>query len=602
MEADGRLYVEVVVPGPWWNTLTYRLDSPDAPTGARVRVPLGRAERVGFIAGRAASPPEGPKNSEKGAGRALKTVKEVLDERCILGDELWGLAGWAGRTFLCGMGEALQLICPKPLLKGAAFPFPVSAISRAQDRVFREIPCYNPKDGERIARYLDRIAAGGRTLVLFPEAQSAARFFERLPREFRDEALLWPVSAEGKKLEAAWGMACREEVRVVVGTGRAVFAPMNFDAIIVDDEANPAYVFVRSPRIPARSLAGRRALSLKAELILGGRVPSARTYLRSRPECRTRPQRQNLIFVDMRRSFRSAVRGVEGEVPLTESLIGRTRATLGEGRCALWIMDRRGLAGEVFCVECGETLLCPRCASVMRSELEGKTLRCVQCGAREPLPGRCPNCRGTLLQGKRPGLEALSSMASRHITGYPILSDVSRPKRLPCLFLGTRRALALCDVVDAGLVAWLDLDAEARRTDYNARFQAFSMVWESCWRGLQGETERVVLMQTRHAGIGWWSTLWSGWGNFWKGELEERKSLDLPPYGLLVQIDLPPDEDRGAFVRTLEEAGLSVMDAGDGAPLRVTVRSTERLRAGLAPRFEIRHSRRGFPVVTVCAE
>jgi primosomal protein N' (replication factor Y) len=170
------------------------------------------------------------------------------------------------------------------------------------------------------------------------------------------------------------------------------------------------------------------------------------------------------------------------------------------------------------------------------------------------------------------------------------------------LFLGTRRSLARCDSVDMGLVAWLDLDAETQKADYNARFQMFSMVWESCWRGVKGQAERVVLMQTRHPGNAWQSTLWSGWGKFWKGELEERKTLNLPPYGLLVQIDLPPDEDRIAFVRTLEEAGMSVMDAGDGSPLRVAVRSTGRLWVKLAPRFEIRHSRRGFPVLTVCAE
>ncbi|MDR3229927.1 MAG: hypothetical protein LBT65_00660, partial [Synergistaceae bacterium] len=510
-------FIEVVVPGPWWNTLTYTLDSPDVPnTGIRVRVPVGRGERVGFLAGCGESPPE--------RGRAnLKAVSELLDERCVLGDELWGLAGWTGRTFLCGMGEALQLICPRPILQGESFPCPSPGGSSAvENRIFRETSCYNPVDEGRNALYVERLLNGGRALVLFPEAESAAFFFARLPAQVKAEALLWP-STGGKKLRASWEMACREEVRVIVGTGGAVFAPMNFNAIIVDDESNPAWVFMRPPRISARSLAGRRALFMKAELVLGGRVPSARTYVRSRPECRTLPQRRNLIFVDMGRSFKNETRGIEGTLPLTKSLVERTRSTLKEGRHALWIMDRRGQAGEVFCSECGKSFLCPRCASLMRSEAGGTTLRCVQCGTRERLPDKCPACRGVLLMGKRPGLDALYPVAARYMREYPVLMDEPRLKRLelPSLLLGTRRLLALCDSVDAGLIAWLDLDAEARKTDYNARFQTFSMVWESFWRGLGGGAERIVLMQTRRSGSAWQSTLWSGWGNFWQGELEE---------------------------------------------------------------------------------
>jgi primosomal protein N' (replication factor Y) len=220
----------------------------------------------------------------------------------------------------------------------------------------------------------------------------------------------------------------------------------------------------------------------------------------------------------------------------------------------------------------------------------------------ELLPDKCPVCRGVLLTGKRPGLEALLPAAIRCVREYPVLGEPLKRPESPSLLLGTRRLLALCDSVDAGLIAWLDLDAEARKTDYNARFQTFSMVWESFWRGLDGAGERVVLMQTRRPGSAWQSTLWSGWGNFWQGELEERKNLDLPPYGLLVQIDLPPAEDREAFARTLEDAGLAVMDSGETSSLRVALRSIEPLRTALAPRFEIRHSRRGFPVATVFAE
>jgi primosomal protein N' (replication factor Y) len=564
---------------------------------------------------------------------AIKEILEVLDGESVLGDDLWGLAGWIGKTFLCGMGEALQLICPQPLLKGEPLfsegeSLPKSGASvckAARDGEFQELSFFHPLDGERFAHYRDiLLSSAGRTLVLFPETQSASSFFAGLPGDVRAESLLWPGSG-GKKLWDAWKKTASGEVRAVVGAPGAVFAPLDFSAggtVIVDDESNPGYVFQRAPRVSARSLAGRRALFAKARLVLGGRMPGAKTYLRSRPKPSLLPRRDCFVFVDMKRSVKTEVRGVEGELPLTWALLDRTRETLAGGRHALWIMDRKGQAGEVYCSDCGASLFCGRCGALMRSEDAGSgTLRCVKCGTRENLPLHCPDCRGTLLLGKRPGLEALLPLAVRHIKGYDVrlpgtLEPLKKRKKTkagepPSLILGTRRILSLCDFVDVGLAAWLDLDAEARKVEYNARFQTFSMVWESYWRGRSGagtgesgakESERIVLLQTRRPGGGWLNSFRLGWGRFWEYELKERRELSLPPCELLVQVDLPANEDREALMRALERANLPVTSGGDSSPLWLSVKSTESLGAVLAPRFEIRHSRAGFPVVTVWTE
>lgn len=617
--------IDVVVPGPWWNALTYAFEEKSPPkNGARVKVPLGKGERVGFVMGLDYDLPQTAASSNAFENEKLKTVKEVLDETSPLGEELWDLAGWIGKTFLCGMGEALQMICPNPILQGEPFS-PCPALS-AKNRAFQEILFYHPLDEERFAYYRERLAnTQDRVLLLFPEAKESMAFFMRLPKAVKADALLWP-SVGGKKLWDAWNKTASNEVRIVIGARGAVFAPFSFDEFIVEDESNPAYVFHRAPRLLARSLIGRRALFSKSRLVLGGRMPSGKTFLRSRPRCQVLPQRKNLVFVDMGRSFKTEIRGIEGQIPLTGALIEHTRATLSQGRHVFWIMDRKGQAGEVCCADCGDTLYCPRCGSVMRSESENtrnagpqKTiLRCVRCGQREALPMQCPTCRGTLLLGKRPGLEELLPLAARYIKGYGISLDTKQKPTEPSLILGTRKLLSLCSSLDAGLVAWLDLDAEARKVEYNARFQTFSMVWESCWRGLHRDEQRdgqkgdrIVLMQTRRPGSSWQRSLWLGWEYFWERELQERKHLNVPPYSLWVQVDLPQnkkdganrDADKNILMDMLEKADIFAMDAGDEkSPLWIAVKSTDRLAAALAPRFEIKHSRLGFPVVTVWTE
>ncbi len=593
--------IDVIVPGPWWNALTYEAER-DLTSGVRVRVPVRRGLRVGFVLGPVAVRP----NFE------IRPVKEVLDAQPVLDDDLWDLALWMGRAWLCGAGLALDAMCPPPLLNGEPLPPPLSG--ERTEGTFRESLCFDPRDGKRGEFYLQKIQEEGRSLVLFPEAQMAKRFFSSLPESLRSEALLWP-STGGKKLWDAWNAVRSGKVRVVVAPPGGAFAPLRPDRILVEEEASLAYVFQRFPRVHARSLAGHRASFLGAELALGGIIPSAKTFLRGSTVCEIVPDRKKVVFVDMGHSIKEKERGVEGSLPLTISLLDRTRQELGAGRHVLWVLDRRGEAAEVFCAECGHAVRCPRCGGVMRAEQEspqvgeegGKRLRCVLCGMKAPLPDRCPACHGELWSGRRPGLEALSAMAARLVRGYPVLLHEAGKKlktKGPSLILGTRGSLSLCDALDVGLAAWLDLDAELRRPEYGARFQAFSMVWESYWRG-RGDTGpgRTVLIQSRRSGKAWRDALSQGWERFWKGELQSRSELDLPPYGLMVRIDASEGEDRGALISRLERAGLFVMDPGDEKePLWVSSKSIAPVAAALAPRFEISRSREGFPAVTVLTE
>ena len=583
--------VDVALPGPWWTLLTYEAAALPV-SGTRLLVPVGNGTRVGFAVGPSLSPPM----------MELRSVLDVLDVENPLGQELWELLLWVGKTFLCGSGLALMAACPAELLGGA--PLPSLSVAVPMKSAFQEEHCFSPMDGERMSFYRRRAEGGGRSLFLFPEARTARHFFSSLPASVRAEAVLWPSSG-GKKLWDVWQKVRAGNFRIVVAPPGGVFAPFAPEQILVDEEASPAYIAQRPPRFSARSIAGRRAVCLGAALVLGGRMPSAKTFLRSRPPCSTLPDRREIVFADIRRSLMGEERGVDGAIPLAVSLLDRTRQNLSAGRHVLWILDRRGEAAEVFCQECGHSIRCGRCGGTMRSEASGRSLRGVRCGLRAELPSRCPACGGELWMGRRPGIEALAAMAGRLVRGYPVLLHDGKKMEVggPSIIVGTRGSLSLCDRLDVGLAAWLDLDAELRRPEYGARFQVFSMIWESCWRGRAEGVGRTVLVQGRRFGSEWRTFLTRGWDHFWRRELALRAELDLPPSGLLIQVDLPKNEDRGAMIRMLEDAGLFVMDPGDaGMPLWLTPASIDEVSRALAPRFAIGRSRSRFPVVTVWAE
>ncbi len=167
------------------------------------------------------------------------------------------------------------------------------------------------------------------------------------------------------------------------------------------------------------------------------------------------------------------------------------------------------------------------------------------------------------------------------------------------IVVGTRGTLAACDSVDVGFVAWVDADAEARNVAFQAKFTAFSMIWESLWRG-RGAKDRVLLLQSRRPGSGWQRGVALGWPHFWRDELEERREFGLPPFSFLLGIRCPSLEAKRGIMARLEQTAIAPMDPDETAlSFWATVPSMDRIRRALAPFFSIGNSGRGFPEITV---
>ncbi len=596
-------YCDVITPGPWWNLLTYELPSPPA-RGQRLKIPMGGGGRYGIVDSYSPAPPAGDFK--------IRRAEPLPDGGPVVSGKELDLIKWAGETFLCGAGEILKIALPPAVLNSRG-PVPAAPAPVEKPGRYAEFFIYECNSAVRWEKLSESVQKGRPFLALFPEQALAAAFFEALPGPLKEECLLWPSSG-GKKLNEAWLSARGGEIKGVVGPPGAVFAPLpGLASIIVEEESSGAYRTYRHPFVNIRTIAARRAVIENAGLTLSGRLPSSRVYIRGRPQCRCRPQKGMLKFVDVRRALSPEYRGMADTLRLSDPLFKETGRAVSRGRVALWLLDRKGYAGEVACEDCGSPLLCPSCGRIMAWKDEREVLRCVSCGKTRSLPEVCPSCRGPLLKGRRPGLEALLPVARAAVPeGRPVLiwdgarvwGKKERQKALKDLekgglVLGTRSSLVLCDVAEVGFAAWIDADSEVRNIAFQSKFNAFSMVWESCWRG-NSAGDRVVLLQSRRPGAGWQKGLVSGWDRFWDEELRERKELGLPPFSFLVEIASPSTRSKDSIMAGLEGAGLTVLDPGD-PPCTVWVEtpSPGRVRKVLDPYFSIKNSRSGFPEITV---
>ncbi|PIE55412.1 MAG: hypothetical protein CSA35_00990 [Dethiosulfovibrio peptidovorans] len=590
-------FAEVVVPGPWWSNLTYRSSLPLEP-GTRVRVPVGRGVRVGFVLGgdSISSWPEAQ----------VRPILDVLDERPVISLPIWQLTQWVGRSFLCGVGLALSVMLPGSVLKGEAVPPLQSQKMNERKGRFSVNTCYRWLDDDRLERYKTYlIDPDCRAVVAFPEIERAKAFFKDLERSGISGGLLWP-RGNGTTRRKAW-LACRDGlVRFVVGGPGVMAAPLCPDVVIIEEESNDAYRLQRHPKLHARSVLSRMAREWGAELLLGGRLPSSRVMREIAPKEERRKPGARLVLIDVNRAHEAAIDGASDGLHLSEGALSRTVETVSRGGVALWLLDRKSYLGDLRCDDCGRPLQC-LCGGSMG--LRHGRVRCLRCGREESWSDVCPCCGGAVITGRRPGLEALVPIAQAVVSGKTMLlwtaedprGIAQRRERIKALkegglVLGTRRALELCDLSIVDLVCWIDGDGESWRPDHDARWRAYSIVCESCWRGHNPEN-RTVLLQSRRPGKGWQSALRLGWEAFWKNELAERRELELPPYRYLVEITDLADHKANLAA---EAAGtsLDVMDPDPGEDrLWVATPGLGRLRNVMASRFAI--GSKVYPKVTV---
>ena len=581
------LLVDVSIPELAIDSLTYESDTA-LEAGTRVIVEVVSAKYTGFVLGAARKtlPPH----------VVVKTVEGVIDDGRAVDSDIWDMAVWAGKVSMSGTAQALRASLPVQILTGEKLIHPPE--NQPSAHRFTERNCFNPLDSKRVNFFLAELDSDIRTLILFPKKEEAKSFFANLPESLKAESVLW--SSESPKFYETWKMIQARKVRVVIAPPGGVFAPLMPGKIIVEDESSPAYVIPYTLNLSARSLAGHRAFFLGAELVLAGRIPSLKTYVRTRPRELMRPERRNVIIADIHRASKEEIPGIEGSIPLTYTLTSRTHKELAAGHNVMWILNRSGESSEVFCPNCGESVKCRKCGGIMQSKNDGDMLKCKLCGAVRDLPPVCEKCGYHMLIGKRPGIEALAKIAGKYFADVHVYTEGMKLADVHGLIISGHKGLEILGHVDTSLVAWLDIDSELWRMNHDNRFNVYSMLCESYWRGRTRDSQRKVLLQARRNGIGLASLFVRGWSAFIPDELQRRSEFLLPPFGYFVDVETSGKTLRNDIINSFFEANIFVMDPGDDSKhLYVNCESLSEIRKVLEPKIFLRNTKSQYINITV---
>ena len=413
-------------------------------------------------------------------------------------------------------------------------------------------------------KLIERLLARGKTaMLLVPEIALTPQMMQRFSARFGSDAVMLHSALPLTERYDQWKRIRRGEVRVVLGTRSAVFAPLpNLGLIILDEEQEGSYQSENPPRYHARDIAQFRCAQRDALVLLGSATPTVETAYyakRGRYQVFSLHKRFNdlplpeVLIADMKDELRQG-----NDTSIGSALRSELEKNIAHGEQSILFLNRRGSARMLLCGECGYVPECPRCSVPMTYHSANERLMCHYCGHSEPVMERCRECGGLLkrvgsgtqkvereLKALFPNTEVLrmdaDTVSAAH--GHEALLRQFTERRIPIL-LGTQMVAKGLDFENVTLVGVLDADLSLYVQNYHAAERTYSLLAQVVGRAGRGERAGRAVIQTYHPDNEViQAAAKQDYEAFYRNELRLRRLRRYPPFADLFTLTVSGREE-----------------------------------------------------------
>ena len=621
--------------------LSYRSGEPLLP-GTLVRVPLGKRELLGVVWDAPSAPDGLPEGVElRSIAAVLREIPPLSRNwRRLVGFAAHYYQRSVGEITVTALPPQLRDMTPEQLARRLAPPKPAKpkskkaalkqepaiaeaaepakaqaaatpdlvALSAEQSLVFEQIEqnsgpflLYGSTGSGKTEVYLRAAQAvldanpEAQVLVMVPEINLTPQLEERFvgrfaPRYGKESVVSMHSGMTNPQRLKSWLAAHTSQARIVLGTRMAIFASLpQLTLIVVDEEHDASYKQQEGARYSARDLAIWRGRDTGAKVILGSATPSLESWHASDPEVGrylrlNMPSRigatgsgtaslPKVRLVDMTQQPKRAV----FSPPLMDAITERVQ----RGEQSLVLLNRRGFAPVLFCVDCNWKSDCPHCSAHQVFHKGDRTLRCHHCGFTQRVPFACPSCGNPDILPLGKGTEQLQEELER------LLRNVQRPDGDPArvaridadttkakgsleeqlaqvhagdvdVLVGTQMVAKGHDFRRITLVAAVQPDSALYSSDYRAPERLFCLLMQAAGRA--GRDAQYVKAQGSHPEM-WIQThdpqnaVYTAlrkhdYPAFARQQLQERLDAGMPPYAFqaIVRADARSQEAAQAFL------------------------------------------------------
>lgn len=458
-----------------------------AQPGVRVRVKFAGRLVDGFLIER--------RDSSEFTG-SLVPIERVVSPEPVLSPDLLALSRQVAEAYSGTLADVLRLVIPprhaateaekphpRPLgpiqvpdpTPWAAYPGGAEFLDAlAQGQTPRAVWTVLPNADAygALAAAVQATLAGGRgAVVIAATGRDVARIDLALTKalgEGRHVALTADLGQAERYRR--WLALSRGQVRAVVGTAAAQFAPIEkLGLVAIWDDADSGHAARLAPYPHAREVLLMRAHQAKAGALIAGYTATAeaahlvqrhwaRPLAAPRAVVRDHAPRVFALNEERGRDRELNPGAVAGHLP--PQAIRLAREALAQGPVLVQV-PRSGYRPRLACAQCRETARCAHCSGPLSQPGPREDPKCGWCG-RSAAPWSCRNCHGVRLRSRATGVHRSAEELGRAFPGTLVRESnaargvIDTVPGEPALVLATPGAEPLAD---GGYAAALLLDA-----------------------------------------------------------------------------------------------------------------------------------------------
>ena len=453
-------------------------------------------------------------------------------------------------------------------------------------------------------------------LMLVPEISLTPQMVAQFQSRFGSQVAVWHSGLSPRERFDEWRRIKGGLAQIVIGARSAIFVPLtNLGVIILDEEHDQSYQQDENPRYHTRVVAQLRQRTSNSLLLLGSATPALETYAASASgKCRRLELSQRVSarplppvrVVDMREELRAG-----NKAPISRRLEYALSECLDRQEQAIVLLNRRGFASFLLCLDCGSVPYCPRCDISLTYHLSTGKLHCHYCGHQQPVLRACPDCGSDRLKTQGMGTERLETYLKARFPQAKVermdrdtTSGRNAHARILQAFgqgkydilVGTQMIAKGLDFPRVTLVGVVGADSGLHIPDFRSAERTFQLLTQVAGRAGRGDSPGEVILQafnTDHYALECARN--HDYLGFYRQEMHMRRHGAYPPLGYMITVfftneneqDLISDaaffaarltEALGVMAQVIGPTPCTVSKVKDSFRWQIIVKSEERMR------------------------
>ncbi len=341
---------------------------------------------------------------------------------------------------------------------------------------------------------------------------------------------------------------------LIIGTRSALFHSLNeqqrIGLIVLDEEHDASYKQDEKFFYHAKEIALFRAQKHNALMLIASATPDIKTFyaanqgqikynsLRTRAKGTLLPQIELVQMSD------------KTDELLTNQALEALKECMQRDEQAVILLNRRGYAPILYCLDCKEVQKCPHCSISLTYHKKRESLTCHYCNYTKSFPSPCIKCKSMHFLPLGDGTEKLEEQLEnfmlkegfskkilrldrdstrRHGSMEEILARFS--KKEASILVGTQMLSKGHHFAHVTLAIVADADLTLNFPDYKAAERTFQLLVQSAGRAGRELNHGKVLIQTRDTQHYCWEFIKKhDYENFYAHELALREKRQYPPF------------------------------------------------------------------------